>query len=52
MVGAFLAGAVMEAEWLGSDDLDRFCHFLLLALTVPRVAPLLESARDVVHKSA
>jgi Kef-type K+ transport system membrane component KefB len=29
MVGAFLAGAVMG--WFGSDDLDRFRHYLLLA---------------------
>jgi len=32
MVGAFLAGAVMDAEWFGPDDLDRFRHYLLLAV--------------------
>jgi Kef-type K+ transport system membrane component KefB len=32
MVGAFLAGAVMDAEWFGPDDLDRFRRFLLLAV--------------------
>jgi Kef-type K+ transport system membrane component KefB len=31
MVGAFLAGAVMDAGWFGSDDLDRFRQYLLLA---------------------
>ena len=31
MVGAFLAGAIMDAEWFGADELDRFRHYLLLA---------------------
>jgi Kef-type K+ transport system membrane component KefB len=31
LVGAFLAGAIMDADWFGSDDLDRFRHYLLLA---------------------
>ncbi len=32
MVGAFLAGAVMEAEWLGQDRLDRLRQTVLLIL--------------------
>ena len=32
MVGAFLAGVVLDARWFGHDALDRFRHFLLLAL--------------------
>ncbi|MFT3801806.1 MAG: cation:proton antiporter [Burkholderiaceae bacterium] len=30
MVGAFLAGAVIDADWLGQDDMDRLRHHLLL----------------------
>ncbi|MFT4100180.1 MAG: cation:proton antiporter [Burkholderiaceae bacterium] len=30
MVGAFLAGAVIDADWLGQDDMDRLRHNLLL----------------------
>lgn len=32
MVGAFLAGAVMDADWFGPDDLERFRHYLLLTV--------------------
>ena len=32
MVGAFLAGAVMDADWLGTEELERFRRYLLLAL--------------------
>lgn len=32
MVGAFLAGAVMEAEWLGQDRLDRLRQTVLLIM--------------------
>ena len=32
MVGAFLAGAVMDADWFGPDDLERFRYYLLLAV--------------------
>jgi Kef-type K+ transport system membrane component KefB len=31
MVGAFLAGAVMDAEWFEREELDRFRHYVLLA---------------------
>jgi Kef-type K+ transport system membrane component KefB len=30
MVGAFLAGAVMDAEWFDRDDVDRLRHHVLL----------------------
>ena len=30
MVGAFLAGAVMDAEWFGRSELDRFRRYVLL----------------------
>jgi len=32
MVGAFLAGAVMESRWLGEQRLDRLRHMLLLIM--------------------
>ncbi len=32
MVGAFLAGAVLDAEWFGRDAVDRFRDTVLLAL--------------------
>ncbi len=32
MVGAFLAGAVMESRWLGEQRLDRLRYFLLLVM--------------------
>jgi Kef-type K+ transport system membrane component KefB len=32
MVGAFLAGAVLDARWFGEDKLDQFRHVVLLAL--------------------
>ncbi len=32
MVGAFLAGAVMESKWLGQEQLDRLRHILLLIM--------------------
>jgi Kef-type K+ transport system membrane component KefB len=32
MVGAFLAGVVLDANWFDRDDMDRFRHFLLLAI--------------------
>lgn len=32
MVGAFLAGAVMESRWLGEKRLDRLRHVLLLIM--------------------
>ena len=31
MVGAFLAGAVMDAEWFDRAELDRFRHYVVLA---------------------
>lgn len=31
MVGAFLAGAVLDARWFGSDSIDRFRDIVLLA---------------------
>ena len=30
MVGAFLAGAVMDAEWFNQDDMDKLRHFVLM----------------------
>jgi len=32
MVGAFLAGAVLEAQWFGEEALDAFRRFLLLTV--------------------
>ncbi|TVQ34760.1 MAG: cation:proton antiporter [Wenzhouxiangella sp.] len=32
MVGAFLAGAVLEGKWFGQEQLDRLRHFLLLIM--------------------
>ncbi|MGP7796470.1 cation:proton antiporter [Sphingomonas sp. CLY1604] len=32
MVGAFLAGAVLDAHWFGEDRMDRFRQMLLLAV--------------------
>jgi Kef-type K+ transport system membrane component KefB len=32
MVGAFLAGAVLESDWFGQDKLDRLRHYLLLIM--------------------
>ncbi|MCH8476664.1 MAG: cation:proton antiporter [Wenzhouxiangella sp.] len=32
MVGAFLAGAVIESKWLGQEQLDRLRHILLLIM--------------------
>ena len=32
IVGAFLAGAVLESEWLGHDEIDRYSAFTLTAL--------------------
>lgn len=32
MVGAFLAGAVLDARWFGQDSLDRFRDTVLMAL--------------------
>jgi len=32
MVGAFLAGAVLDAGWFDREAMDRFRHFLLLAV--------------------
>jgi Kef-type K+ transport system membrane component KefB len=31
MVGAFLSGAVMDAEWFDQAEMDRFRHYVLLA---------------------
>jgi K+:H+ antiporter len=31
MVGAFLAGAVMDADWFDRREMDRFRHYVLLA---------------------
>jgi Kef-type K+ transport system membrane component KefB len=31
MVGAFLSGAVMDADWFDRADMDRFRHYVLLA---------------------
>ncbi|MGL4899182.1 MAG: cation:proton antiporter, partial [Shewanella sp.] len=30
MVGAFLAGAVMEGEWFNQEDMDKLRHFVLM----------------------
>ena len=30
MVGAFLAGAVMDADWFKQDDMDKLRHFVLM----------------------
>ncbi len=30
MVGAFLAGAVMDADWFNQDDMDKLRHFVLM----------------------
>ena len=30
MVGAFLSGAVMDAEWFEQEEMDRFRHYVLL----------------------
>ncbi len=32
MVGAFLAGAVLDGEWFGQEELDRLRHHVLLVL--------------------
>lgn len=32
IVGAFLAGAVLDAQWLGHDEIDRYSTFTLTAL--------------------
>src|SRR5690606_934462 len=32
MVGAFLAGAVMDAEWFDQDDMDKLRHFVLMII--------------------
>jgi Kef-type K+ transport system membrane component KefB len=32
MVGAFLAGAVMEAEWFGQEKMDQLRHHVLLVM--------------------
>ncbi len=32
MVGAFLAGAVLDARWFDREGMDRFRHFVLLAV--------------------
>lgn len=32
IVGAFLAGAVLDAEWLGQEEIDRYSTFTLTAL--------------------
>lgn len=32
MVGAFLAGAVLESQWFGQEKLDRLRHYLLLIM--------------------
>ena len=32
MVGAFLAGVVLDSRWFGHEAMDRFRHFLLLVL--------------------
>ncbi len=32
MVGAFLAGAVMDAEWFNQDDMDKLRHFVLMII--------------------
>ena len=32
MVGAFLAGAVVDSDWFNQEEMDRFRHYVLLAL--------------------
>lgn len=32
MVGAFLAGAVMDAEWFDQNDMDKLRHFVLMII--------------------
>lgn len=32
MVGAFLAGAVMDSEWFNQQDMDKLRHFVLLII--------------------
>lgn len=32
MVGAFLAGAVMDADWFNQDDMDKLRHFVLMII--------------------
>jgi Kef-type K+ transport system membrane component KefB len=32
MVGAFLAGAVMDAEWFNQEDMDKLRYFILLTV--------------------
>jgi Kef-type K+ transport system membrane component KefB len=32
MVGAFLAGAVMDADWFNHDDMDKLRHFVLMII--------------------
>lgn len=32
MVGAFLAGAVMDAEWFNQEDMDKLRHFVLMII--------------------
>jgi len=32
MVGAFLAGAVLDAEWFKQEDMDKLRHFVLLII--------------------
>jgi Kef-type K+ transport system membrane component KefB len=32
MVGAFLAGAVMDAEWFKQEDMDKLRHFVLMII--------------------
>lgn len=32
MVGAFLAGAVLEAKWFNQEDMDKLRHFVLLII--------------------
>jgi Kef-type K+ transport system membrane component KefB len=32
MVGAFLAGAVMDAQWFNQDDMDKLRHHVLLVI--------------------
>lgn len=32
MVGAFLAGVVMDAEWFDQEDMDKLRHFVLLII--------------------
>lgn len=32
MVGAFLAGAVMDSEWFNQEDMDKLRHFVLMII--------------------